>query len=410
MKSRQTSLETMEDFYLARQAIYDSELNVFAYELLFRDGHKQTANFTDGTKATSQLIINAFLDQGLDKIVGDKQAFINMTQDLLLHEDTQQLPKNRVVLEIIEDVSATPEIIAAVEQLSSKGFGIALDDFFYNDSLQPLVALANIIKIDVLSMIEEEIEAHVLRLKNERCELLAEKVETLEQFEFCKSIGFNYFQGYFIERPSIIQGKRLPANRLNILQLLGRLNDPGVCMDELHELISKDVSLSYRVLRTINSSIYNLPKEVESIHLATTLLGLKQLKHLATMMALANFDDRPGELIKLALIRAKFSELLSQKLKLANPDVCFTAGLFSVLDALFDLPMTEVLKELPLSDELVDALLTHSGETGAILDLTKHYEKGYWDQFDQYECKDYKITTIYLSAIEWADDCINQLH
>lgn len=404
-----TKRDPMEDFFLARQAIYDRELGVFAYELLFRDGHKQTANFTDGTSATSQIIINAFLDRGLDKIVADKLAFINLTHDLLLHEDTRQLPKDKVVLEILEDVSATPEVITAVQELANNGFCIALDDFFYNESLKPLVELANIIKIDILPMSEHEIEEHVQRLKKEGCQLLAEKIETREQFEFCKAIGFDYFQGYFIERPHIIQGRRLPANRLMVLQLLGKLQNPDVEFEDLQEVISKDVSLSYRVLRTINSSMYQLPKEVESIRTAINFLGMKQLKHLASMMALANFDDKPGELMKLALIRAKFTELLSQQLKRANPEVCFTAGLFSVLDALFDLSMTEIVKELPLSDELLDALLTHGGEVGAILEMAIHYEKGNWEYVNLPDGCDLDITEIYLSSIEWADQSINQL-
>ncbi len=399
----------MEDFYLARQAIYDRKLSVFAYELLFRDGHKHDANVTDGNSATSQVIINAFLEMGLDKIVADKRAFINLTQDLLIHGDTRQLPKERVVLEVLEDVTPSADVLNAMRQLADDGFCVALDDFFYNESLQPMVDLANIIKVDILPLSEPEIEEQVLRLKRNSCRLLAEKVETMEQFEFCKALGFDYFQGYFIARPHIIQGRRPPANRLVTLQLIGKLQNPAVELDEIENLISTDLALSYRILKTTNSSMYNLPCKVESIRTAVQFLGLRQIKHLATLMAMANFDDKPSELIKLALIRAKFAEKLAEGLNSVSPEVCFTAGLFSMLEALLASPMEEILKELPLNDELSAALLNHEGAIGNILTMVKYYEEGSWDQVIPPDNCNFDIGTLYLSAVEWADHSIKQL-
>ena len=397
----------MEHFFLARQAIYDRALNVFAYELLFRNGNEQSAKFTDGNSATSQVILNAFLDMGLDKIVGDKRAFINLTHDLLIHEDTRQLPNDQVVLEILEDVTPSEEVINAMRQLADDGFCVALDDFFHNESLQPMVELADIIKIDILNLTAHQIKDQVECLKGEGRKLLAEKVETMDQYQLCRSLGFDFFQGYFVAHPHIIEGRRPPANRLATLQLVTKLQNPEVELNEIEALISTDLSLSYRVLKTINSSMYNLPSKVESIRTAVQFLGLRQLKHLVTLIALANFDDKPNELIKLALIRAKFSEEISDALNSAYQDVSFTAGMFSMLEPLLDFPMAEIVKELPLSDELIAALLNHEGDVGKVLQMVKNYEKGEWDQLKLPEGTD--IGSLYLSAVEWTDQSIEHL-
>ena len=399
----------MEDFYLARQAIYDRELNVFAYELLFRDDQQKTANILDGNSATSQVIINAFLHIGLDKIVGDKRAFINLPHDMLVHEDTLQLPKEHVVLEVLEDIPPTPTVVGAVQNLIDNGFCVALDDFMYNDELRPLVDLAQIIKIDILPLSSFQIREQVNLLRGDGRKLLAEKVETIEQYQLCRSLGFDYFQGYFVAQPHIIAGQRPPANRLMILHLLGKLQNPNVEIDEIEDVISKDLSLSYRVLRTINSSLFNLPTKVESIRTAIQFIGLKQLKHLVSVIALANFDDKPSELVMLSLIRAKFSELICKALNQSDPEVAFTAGLFSMLEAMLDYPMEDILKELPLSDELSSALLNHEGNIGAILDMVESYEKGDWDQIKLPENTSIDITQLYLESITWAEESLKNL-
>ncbi len=399
----------MEDFFLARQAIYDRALNVYAYELLFRDGQNTSANILDGNSATSQVIINTFLHLGLDKVVGDKRAFINLPHDILVHDDTHQLPKEHVVLEVLEDIPPTPTVLNAIKNLVEEGFYIALDDFTYDKPLQSLIDLAHIIKIDILNLTAHQIKEQVELVKGNGRKLLAEKVETIEQYQLCRSLGFDYFQGYFVAQPHVISGKRPPANRLMILNLLGILQDDDVEFDAIEDVISKDLSISYRVLRTINSSLYSLPRKVESIRTAIQFIGLKQLKHLVSLIALANFDDKPSELVLLSLIRAKLAELLSEKLKLSAPDIAFTAGLFSMLESLLDIPMEEILKELPLSDELTAALLNHEGDTGMILKLVKNHEKGNWGQFNLPEGSDIDITQLYLESIAWAEESLKAL-
>ena len=267
----------------------------------------------------------------------------------------------------------------------------------------------NIIKIDILNLSANQIRDQVEHLKGGGRKLLAEKVETIDEYQLCRSLGFDFFQGYFAARPHIIQGRRPPANRLSTLQLVTKLQNPEVELDEIEGLISTDLSLSYRVLKTINSSMYNLPCQVDSIRTAVQFLGLRQLKHLVTLVALANFDDKPDELIKLALIRAKFSEQLADTLKTTSPDVCFTAGLFSMLEALLDFPMAEIVKELPLSNELTAALLRREGEAGKILDMIEHYEQGNWRQISLIGNCNLDIGSAYLSAVEWADHSIQHL-
>jgi len=399
----------MEDFYFARQAIYNQQLEVYAYELLFRNAHAQHAEVTDGTRASSQVIINTLHDMGLESIVGDNLAFINFTRDLLIHEGIHQITSRQVVIEVLEDITPEPEVMEALQRLVREGYCIALDDFIYSEELQPLVELAQIIKIDILQLDEQQLIQHVQQLKGQGKRLLAEKIETTEQFEFCKSLGFDYFQGYFIARPHVIKGQRPPANRLATLHLLGRLQDPNVAFGELEELISKDLSLSYRILRIINSARHQLPRKIESIHTAVTLLGLKQLKHLASLIALANFDDKPSELLVMAMIRAKMAELLARQMAYSNPDAAFTVGLFSTLEALFNMPMEELVRELPLSDEVVAALLYSAGTLGEILALVLNYEKGDWDQLRLQSDSDVDLAELYLQSVQWSEQSTSEL-
>ena len=223
----------MNDIYIGRQPIYDRKLDVYAYELLFRAASDNSANFTDGDKATSDVIVNTFLEIGLDNIVGNRLAFINLTRAFFVGEHTISLPRDRVVLELLEDIEADEEVINSVKRLSEQGYSIALDDFIYHESLQPLVQLADIVKIDIMAMSRDEIREHVQALRQHPLRLLAEKVETQEEHDYCMELGFDYFQGYFFAQPKVIRGQRLPNNRLAILKLLSRLQDPEITSKQL---------------------------------------------------------------------------------------------------------------------------------------------------------------------------------
>jgi EAL and modified HD-GYP domain-containing signal transduction protein len=399
----------MSDIYIGRQPIYDRKLNVYAYELLFRAASDNSASFTDGDQATTDVIVNTFLEIGLDNIVGNRLAFINLTRSFFVGEHTISLPKNRVVLELLEDIDADDEVIAGVKRLSDQDYTIALDDFIYHESLQPLVTLADLVKIDIMTLSRDEIRQHVNALRQHPLRLLAEKVETQEDFNFCMELGFDYFQGYFFAQPKVIRGQRLPNNRLAILKLLGRLQDPNITPEQLEELIAQDIAFSYRILRYVNSASLALPRKIESIHQAVVILGLQAIKSWTTLLAMSQVDNKPAELVVTAMVRGKMAEGLAKAMNAPQPESFFTVGLFSALDALMDNSMEEILTQLPLADHIAAALLHRRGIHGDILDCVLAYERGQWQNLGCSQLGTHKIRDCYLDALQWAGDVCQRL-
>ncbi|MFQ5509798.1 MAG: EAL and HDOD domain-containing protein, partial [Leptospirillia bacterium] len=275
--------------------------------------------------------------------------------------------------------------------------------FVYQESLRPLVDRAEVIKVDVLGLEDAEIARQFGQLQAFPVKYLAEKVETQEQFEFCRDLGFDYFQGHFLSHPKVIQGRRITTNRMPVLRLLAELNSPDARVDKLETLIGQDISLSYRLLRYINSAFFNLTREVDSINHALVLLGLKDVRRWATLISLAESSDKPHELMVTAMVRAKMCELLAEELGESNPDGFFTVGLFSVLDALMDAPMEEMLEALPLSEDISQALLAHEGKFGKVLSCTLAYEDGNWKDVSILDMEPGKVRAAYLEAITWVD-------
>jgi len=399
----------MPETFIGRQPIYDRRLKVFGYELLYRGSETNAAGRVNGEQATSQVILNTFMDIGLEHIVGPHPAFINMTRDFLLGENPLPFPAHQVVLEILEDVHIDESLIQAVRALARAGYIIALDDFIFDESKRALVELAHIIKIDLLALDRATLQEHVTMLRGPKVKLLAEKVETQEDFEHCRELGFDYFQGYFFCRPKVIKGQRVPANRLATLQLLAKLQDPNAQVSELEDIITHDVTLSYRLLRLINSAHYALPKRVESLRQAVVYLGSRTIKMWASLLALSNIDDKPGELLTTSMVRARLCELLAAAARLPCPDTFFTVGLFSALDAILDTSMEQVLQMLPLSEEIRGALLHCEGVTGAALGCALAYERGDWEAVTFQDLSEQTIKDSYLEAIAWADGVRREL-
>jgi EAL and modified HD-GYP domain-containing signal transduction protein len=399
----------MSDIYIGRQPIYDRKLNVYGYELLFRAASDNSARFTDGDQATTDVIVNTFLEIGLDNIVGNRLAFINLTRSFFVGEHTISLPKNRVVLELLEDINADEEVMAGVKRLSDQDYTIALDDFIYHESLQPLVSLADLVKIDIMALNRDEVREHVNALRQHPLRLLAEKVETQDDFEFCRDLGFDYFQGYFFAQPKVIRGQRLPNNRLAILKLLSRLQDPNITPEQLEELIAQDIAFSYRILRYVNSASLALPRKIESIHQAVVILGLQTIKSWTTLLAMSQVDNKPAELVVTAMVRGKMAEGLAKAMNAAQPESFFTVGLFSALDALMDNSMEEILTQLPLADHIAAALLHRRGVHGDILECVLTYERGQWENLGCSQLGTHKIRDCYLEALQWAGTVCQRL-
>jgi EAL and modified HD-GYP domain-containing signal transduction protein len=341
--------------------------------------------------------------------VGQKRAFINMTRDFFLRDYSQIFPPDRVVMEVLEHITIDAEFIEAVRHLSALGYTIALDDFVYRVNLRELIEIADIIKVDVLALSREQLQAHVPLLRQYGAALLAEKVETQDDFKFCKSLGFDYFQGYFLSRPEVIKGRRAPANRLLVLQLLAKLQNPEVNVNELEEIVGRDVALSYKLLRVINSAGYALPRKVDSLREALLLLGTSFIASWLRIIILAGIDDKPHELVLTAMVRAKMCELLGKAQGCQGTETFFTVGLFSALDTLLDSPIESIVDSLPLSDETTAALVGQQGELGEVLRCVLAYEQGRWDEVHCHPLDQGFITDMYLQALAWANQTDDQL-
>ncbi|MFW5909296.1 MAG: EAL and HDOD domain-containing protein [Thiohalospira sp.] len=402
----------MTDVLVGRQPIYRRNLDVYAYELLFRGHNDNEAGVTDGDRATSEVLYNTFVEIGVDEIVGRHRAFVNLTPAFLTGDYPLPTTEGQLVLEILEDTPVTEEIVRAVAHLRARGYTIALDDFVYQPHLEPLVRQADIIKIDLMQLEEGQLEEHVARLSGNGTRLLAEKVETHEEFHHCRELGFDLFQGFFFCKPEVVRGNHLPTNRVAVAELLAALQDPEVELATLERLISRDVTLSYRLLRLINSAYFNLRREVDSVGRALMLLGLDSVRNWATLLTLSSVEDKPTELVRTAVVRARLCRNLGAE---ADPDtgsdLYFTVGLFSTLDALLDRPLETVLEQLPLSRPVAAALLERGGTPGAVLDCALAYEQGDWKAVENNTCgiSPGAVRDAYLEAVHWADDLMREL-
>ncbi|MEQ8857734.1 MAG: HDOD domain-containing protein [Pseudomonadales bacterium] len=367
----------MQTFYLARQPIYDSGLRVAGYELLFRDGDCGRAEFVDGDRATSEVVSSGVIDIGLSNLVGAHPAFINTSRRFL--DGDLPLPDHRqqIVLEVLEDVRVDSALIARLEALSQAGYRIALDDFVYGPDSDALLAVADYVKLDVQALSAAQLADHVARVRAHSSRLIAEKVETYDMLAACRELGFDLYQGFFFCRPRVISGTRPETNRLAVLQLITRLQDPEAGIEELERLVSCDPALCYRLLKYINSAYCGVRAEVTSIRQALIMVGTSRLRGWATLLLMSRLSDgKPSELITTALIRARFCELLGGDDGAHDANQYFTVGLLSVLDALLDVPMSAVVDELPLDAEVCRALSGHAGPLGKTLARVIDYERG----------------------------------
>ena len=390
-----------KNIFVGRQPIFDAEENAQAYELLFRDDDTSVANVSDGNIASSQVMINAFLEIGIDTISDNRLSFINLTRDFIVGRLPLPVTPNTVVIEILEDIIVDDELISALRDFSSQGFRLALDDYTFTDDKRPLFDIVDIVKVDVMDCNKETLEADVRALQKFNVKLLAEKVETREDFELCKSLGFDFFQGYFISRPEIIKGQALKPSRISLLEILSILEDPNCDVDVLETLISQDVTISYKILRIINSSFFGFRRKIDSVKQAIVSLGMKAIRDWFVILALTGIDDKPKELIMLTLVRARMMQILAEKKNL-NPDPCFTAGLFSSIDAIMDQSMDEVMKELPLSSDISSALIKRDGELGMLLELVLNYERGNWSEMSGCGLPANDLRDAYLESMVWA--------
>jgi len=404
------SINSVNQVFIGRQPIYDTDLNVYAYELLFRSGEENQAFIVDDDTATAQVIVNAFMEIGIDQLVGDKLAFVNFPRGLLLGQASVSLPKEQVVVEILESIDIDAAVNNAARYLSQQGFSIALDDFEYEEKYQTLLSFADIVKIDVMALGMQGTIEQLQHIKSYGARLLAEKVETKEEFEQCQALGFAYYQGYYFSRPQVVQGTKLPPNRMAMMELLAKLHTPSVEFNELEVVISRDVSLCYKLLRVINSAAYGFSKKVDSIKQALTMLGLTNIKNWVSLLMFSTIDDKPQELFKNSLIRAKMCELLGKQSGSTSLDSYFTVGLFSNLDVLMDQPLDSLVSVLPFSSCMIDALLTKTGDLGQALCCAIAYEQCNWEEVSYAGLSVDNIKQIYIEAVQWASQLVGAVN
>jgi len=398
----------MTDILIGRQQIFDQNLNVYAYELLFRGNDFDLNNKDGATQATNQVITDTILELGLNVIVGQHKAFINFTTQNILDNTPLHLPKERIVIEVLENVKLDARIIANLKEMSKLGYIIALDDFVFSEEWTPLVEFADIIKLDVLEMGEAKTRDLIKRLKPYNVALLAEKVETYAEYQYLLELGCDYFQGFFLNKPNIVSGKRVSFNQTAAIQLLKTINNPDLEFEDLAKIISLDVGLSYKLLHYINSAFFALPNKISSINYAISYLGLKEIKRWVNILTLASLSAKPEAVMQNALIRGKMCEVLAD-LNGSQSDNFFLIGILSNLDSLLDMPLDEALNQLSLSDDIVAAILNKEGLGGEALKRVISYE--HWD-ISSISFRDIDQAIIgdtYIHSINWAKNVMGNI-
>lgn len=402
------------DFFLARQPILDRSQELFAYELLFREAAGDTANVTNNLTATASVIAHA-AELGMANVIGGSLGFINVDAAVLLSDFIYFLPKDKVVLEVLETVEVDEHIVARVEELAAAGYTIALDDVVAESAnVEKLLPLAHIIKIDISELNRDRISALGQKFKQAGKKLLAEKVETLEQFQHCLNQDFDYFQGYYFAKPTILAGRKLSPSQIAIMRLMTQLaSDAELCAIE--SSIKHDASLGLSLLRLVNAPSTGVPEQIHSLGQAMKVLGRQQIQRWLQILLYAESEKgraAASPLLALATTRGRLLELIAEAIRPGErkmAGIAFTVGILSLTDALFGLPMEEILRHLAVSSEVRDALLMRSGMYGDMLRLVECIEKidtacpQLTPLLDKLRLSSEQLYALQIAAFEWSD-------
>jgi c-di-GMP phosphodiesterase len=394
------------DVVVARQPIFDSGWNVIAYELLYRTISDPDEPITPESM-TAALLTRVFSDVGLDALVGDRPAHINVTREFLLAVRPLPLSPRRTVLELVEDQVIDAALLEVLNEAVDAGFTLALDAFLYAPKMEPLLELASIVKLDVREHTPEQLAAAVRRLDTRELTLIAEKVEEAEEYELCRELDFDAYQGYFFALPELSRAPATPTRELGTLVALAS-TDASTTFEELEQTISRDAGLSHKLLRFANSAHVSPLSPIASLQQALTMIGTVAIRRWGMLLALTGLRDAPHHLLSAAMVRARMCELLAAPMS-ASRDRAFTAGLFSLLDAMTGRPMADLVSELPFDDRLAEALLDHVGPEGKVLLATLAYERGAFEEAAELAPAEL-LSDAYHQAIEWSDHEAPALH
>ncbi|WP_057831952.1 EAL and HDOD domain-containing protein [Colwellia sp. TT2012] len=398
-------------FYAARQPILDKSKKLFAYELLFRDSIDNVFPDIDGDEATSKIIEASQFNMGISGFTGNKLAFINFTLETLIKGYPEMLSPDEIVVEILETIKPGKKLLALCKDLHKKGYTLALDDYEHQNVWAHFYPFIKIIKIDIQQSSIDDIKQVLSAIKDHpHIKMLAEKVETYEEYEQMLQLGFDYFQGYFFAKPEMVKTKNLSPSQIAMAELLYETSKTELDLNSITSVFERDVSLSYKLLRYANSAIFKRCNEISTIKQALVILGSAELKRfIGLMFAVTANPDKPSELINMAMSRAKFCELVAQDIRSQlNTSIAFLTGLLSMIDAILDEDMATVLEKLPLSPEIKEPLLTKKGVMAAIIKLVGFIEQAEWDKttlvMKKLKLDKDKVVEHYNQAVAWADE------
>lgn len=369
------------DIFVARQPILKIDKSTFGYELLFRDGLSNAFPDIEGNIATSKVLTNTFFSMGLDVVTNNKPALINFTRELLLKKTAEIFPKENIIIEILEHIEPDDVVVQAVEALVQKGYQVALDDFIFHEKYAALIKCATIIKFDLFATPLDSLEPILHRIKDiKKLTLLAEKVETYEEFEQAREMGFSLFQGYFFSRPEVLSNKEISSNKMSLLKLIAEVNKQDIDLNKIGETVKADMHVSYKLMRFINSAYFTRKYEINSIKDALSYLGVDEIKKFISMVAASAIaENKPDELIRHSILKARMFEQIGVLSDSGfSSDNLFTIGLFSNLEPMLDMKMEKILKAMPFSDAIKTALLGDNRKINLIAKIVKCFETGDW--------------------------------
>lgn len=391
--------------FVARQPILTSDEKVFGYELLFRDGIEDFFHSSDSNEASRNTLDTSML-MGLNVLCDGRRAFINCTREVLLKEYVTLLPSSHTVVEILESVEPDDLVVAACQRLKESGYMIALDDFSLADTRERLTEFADIIKVELKQTTPEQQLQMIQKYGPWRCRMLAEKVETREDFLGARKAGFVYFQGYFFRRPELMQAREIPANRLNYIRMMQAVSRPELDVREIENVIKGEASLCYRLLRYLNSAAFGFGSEIHSVRHALSILGEREVRRWIRLVATLGAGQHAcSELVLSALVRARFCELLSPKITHGDSDL-FLMGLLSLMDSILETPMQRILESVPVDHETKSLLSGGASRLRPVYQLMLARESGEWretaDLAQALHLSDAEVAECFWQAINWA--------
>ncbi len=395
--------------YVARQPIFDREERVFGYELLFRDGLENA--FNGNRDEASRATLDRSLLVGLDVLCDGRRAFVNCTRDTLIKGLVTLLPSTSTVVEVLESVPADPDVVAACRSLKEAGYMLALDDYVANDPREALADIADIIKVEMQLTTAEQQAELIKQFGPWRCRMLAEKIETRADFGRARDQGFVYFQGYFFRRPEMMKTRDMPAHQMNYMRMLQEVSHPDLDLTELEKLVKAEASVCYRLLRYLNSAVFGFQSEIHSVRHALSILGERDVRRWVRLVAAVGAgQDKTSDLVLSALVRARFGELLAPRVPHGESDL-FLLGLLSLIDAMLEMPMAEVLEKIPLDHETKAVLLGQPSVLGPVFRLMLAHESGDWTAAAQLSASmrlnSEDVAGDYWQAQQWAREVSN---